>query len=66
MGAATILGGAGFSVLVAGAALALDAERYPGRATQVEFAAGVLIVGGLSIIGAGFAWALDTLAFLSP
>jgi hypothetical protein len=66
MGTAMILGGAGFSIMVAGAVLAFSAERYPGHAAQVEFAAGVLIVGGLSIIGAGLAWVLNPMAFVSP
>jgi len=52
-------------MLVAGTVLACSSERYAGRIAQVEFAAGVLIVGGLSLIGAGLAWALNPMHFVS-
>lgn len=65
MPAVMILGSAGLPMLVAGTVLACSSERYAGRTAQVEFAAGVLIVGGLSFIGAGLAWALNPMHFVS-
>ncbi|HEV2629158.1 MAG TPA: hypothetical protein VGV41_10980 [Pseudolabrys sp.] len=61
-----ILGSAGLSLLVAGIVLALLAERYVGRVAQLECAGGILIVGGLSLIGIGLAWALNSMSFVSP
>jgi hypothetical protein len=39
--------------LVLGATIAVGAERYPGHAAAMETVAGVLLVGGLGLIGAG-------------
>lgn len=60
------LGSAGLFMLVIGTVLACKAERYSGRVAQVEYAAGLLIVGGLSIIGLGLGWAVDPLPFAAP
>lgn len=64
--ASMILGTAGLSMLMLGTVLALRAERYVGRTTQLECAAGVCIVGGLSLIGIGLAWAMEPMPFVSP
>lgn len=61
-----ILGSAGLSMLVVGTVLACRAERYIGRAAQLEFAGGLLIVGGLSLIGIGLAWTLNPMPFVAP
>jgi hypothetical protein len=39
--------------LVLGTATAVAAERYPGHVEALETAAGVLLIGGLGLIGAG-------------
>lgn len=39
--------------LVLGGTVAVLAERYPGHVATLETIAGVLLVGGLSLIGAG-------------
>jgi hypothetical protein len=61
-----ILGSAGLSLLIAGTVLACCAEHYVRRAAQLELTAGMLIVGGFSLIGIGLAWTLDPMPFVSP
>lgn len=61
-----IIGSAGLSMLVVGAALAVIAERYVGRTAQLECAGGILIIGGLSLIGIGLAWVPEPMSFASP
>lgn len=39
--------------LVLGATIAVAAERYPGHVAAMETVAGVLLIGGLGLIGAG-------------
>lgn len=39
--------------LVLGATTAVAAERYPGHVETLETLAGVLLIGGLGLIGAG-------------
>ncbi|HXD46742.1 MAG TPA: hypothetical protein VN655_16565 [Pseudolabrys sp.] len=39
--------------LVLGATTAVVAERYPAHVEALETAAGVLLIGGLGLIGAG-------------
>lgn len=51
-----IVGSAGLSLLVLGTALALAAETQAAWCEILETAAGVLIVGGLTLIGAGVGW----------
>lgn len=60
-----IVGCIGASMLVAGTVLACRAERYVERFEQTECAAGILIVGGLAVIGAGLEWGLNALPILS-
>lgn len=59
MAAAMILESASLSMLVIGTAFACCAESYPTRTFAMEFAAGVLIVGGLALTGLGLEWALN-------
>jgi hypothetical protein len=47
------LGFAGMAMLIAGIVLAVAAEVYVSRAKPIELAAGLLIVGGLTLIGMG-------------
>ncbi|MGN6572741.1 MAG: hypothetical protein ACTHLO_15135 [Pseudolabrys sp.] len=47
------VGFAGMAMLVAGIVLAVVAEARMSRADLVELAAGLLIVGGLTLIGMG-------------
>ena len=61
-----MLGSAGLAMLVLGTVLAANAGRYVGRTAHLEFAAGVLVIGGLSFIGIGLAWALEPMSFVSP
>lgn len=39
--------------LILGATFAVAAERYPGHVAAMETTGGVLLIGGLSLIGAG-------------
>jgi hypothetical protein len=39
--------------LVLGVCIAVVAERYPGHVAALETVAGVLLIGGLGLIGAG-------------
>ena len=47
------LGFAGMAMLIAGIVLAVAAEVYVSRTKPIELAAGLLIVGGLTLIGMG-------------
>ena len=55
----TILGFAGMAMLIAGIVLAVAAEIYVSRAKLIELVAGLLIVGGLTLIGVGLECALN-------
>jgi hypothetical protein len=61
-----ILGSSGLSMLIVGTVLACRAERYAGYTNHMELVAGWLIVGGLSLIGVGVAWALNPGVLMSP
>ena len=53
------LGFAGMAMLIAGIVLAVAAEVYVSRAKPIELAAGLLIVGCLTLIGIGVECALN-------
>ena len=56
------LGFGGMAMLIAGIVLAVAAELYPSRAKPIELAAGLLIVGGLTLIGMGLECAFNPAA----
>lgn len=56
-----MIGTIALSMLVIGCALAISSDIYPASAELMEYAAGVLIVGGLLLLGAGIEWALRPL-----
>lgn len=56
-----IIGSAGLSLLVLGTALALAAETQTVWAELMELAAGVMIVAGLALLGAGVGMAMPPL-----
>lgn len=49
---------AGWVVSLAGAVLAVASERCVAPSEQMEFVAGLLIIGGLSLIAIALAWVL--------
>jgi hypothetical protein len=57
-----MFGSAGLSMLVVGTLLVCVAEKYSAMIARIEFVAGLLIVGGLSLIGVGLEWVLNPLA----
>ena len=61
-----VVGCIGSFMLFVGAALACRAGRYVGRTEQLERLAGILVVGGLSVIGIGLAWALNASVVVAP
>jgi hypothetical protein len=61
-----MLGIVALSMLVAGSMLAVRAESNVESAAQLECAVGIFIVGGLSLLGIGLAWALNPMTFMSP
>jgi hypothetical protein len=56
------LGFAGMAMLIAGIVLAVIAEKPLPHAKSIELAAGLLIVGGLTLIGVGLECALNPAA----
>jgi hypothetical protein len=56
-----IVGSAGLSLVILGTALALAAETQPVWAEIMETVAGVLIVAGLALLGAGVGMAMPPL-----
>jgi hypothetical protein len=55
----TVLGFAGMAMLIAGIVLAVAAETYVSHAKPIELVAGILIVGGLTLIGMGLECAFN-------
>lgn len=53
-----MVGNVGVCMLVVGAILACKAQPGSERAAEQESVAGALIIGGLSLIGAGLDWIL--------
>lgn len=56
-----IIGSAGLSLVILGTALALAAETQTAWAEFMETVAGVLIVAGLALLGAGVGLAMPPL-----
>jgi hypothetical protein len=57
-----LLGFGGMAMLMAGIVLAVIAEKPLPRAKLIELVAGLLIVGGLTLIGMGLECALNPAA----
>ena len=53
------LGFAGMAMLIAGIVLAVPAETYVSHARPIELVAGMMIVGGLTLIGMGLECAFN-------
>lgn len=60
------MGSSDLLMLAAGTVLACQAERYSAWAARIELVAGMLIVGGLSMIGTGVGWAFNWSPFAAP